>query len=212
MPKTLPIKLSKDDSSLLMLQHEDDGSDFAVLRDGAFGFLFEGHRIDYLPRDPEVAVEMMKRVKRRDGKLLRGSITTTEHGLVSNISKDALWKFNDDEGLFEVGTCFSYIRESIKDAAKREAKRPTKRRKVEIDLDAETDDEDYDATERLFESKGSMIPLNEPTPTEAEIAEASRRLAAFVGDATLEVARESNEKVKARIKKTFEAARAVETD
>ena len=212
MPKTLPIKLSKDDSSLLMLQHEDDGRDFAVLRDGAFGFLFKGHRIDYLPRDPEVAVEMMKRVKRRDGKLLRGSITTTEDGLINNISKDALWKFNDDEGLFEVGTCFSYIRESIKDAAKREAKRPTKRRKVEIDLDAETDDEDYDATERLFESKGGMIPLNEPTPTEAEIAEASRRLAAFVGDATLEVAREANEKAQARIKKTFEAARAVETD
>ena len=155
--KLLPIKLSSNDDPTLM-ERDEDGRDFVILGDGAAGFLYEGHRIDHIPSCPELALEMMGRVKRGDGKLLCGSITTKD-GLIKSISKGALWKFSNDEGLFDVGACFYQIREAIKDAAKRE-ERPKKRRKVERDLDGETDDEDYDATERLFDSKGTIIPLN----------------------------------------------------
>lgn len=125
--KLLPIKLSSNDGPLLM--RDEDGRDFAILgEDGAVGFLYEGHRIDHIPSCPELALEMMGRVKRGEGKLICGSITTKD-GLIKSISKGALWKFSNDEGLFNVGACFYQIRKAIKDAAKRE-ERPTKRRKV----------------------------------------------------------------------------------
>ena len=72
--KLLPIKLSSNDDPTLM-ERDEDGRDFVILGDGAAGFLYEGHRIDHIPSCPELALEMMGRVKRGDGKLLCGSIT-----------------------------------------------------------------------------------------------------------------------------------------